>query len=177
MDQYNIEIFSCFLRLLPLYTSTFHQTNAESAQICSEDHLSVSRILSLHLLLEVDHHDEEEYSVVLTLGYAICEQVPGSTSVQDLSLIGTGLVDEQAGVRLRGFALAFDRLAKASTFVFNATSSNCISEVSCSLLSFSLSLLKSVTNWFKPWEILTHEWELSLFTDSILISTPNLPCK
>ena len=27
--------------------------------------------------------------------------------------MGTVLVDEQAGVRLRGFALAFDRLAKA----------------------------------------------------------------
>ena len=46
----------------------------------------------------------------------------GSLSVQDLSLIGTVLVDELAGVRLRGFALAFDRLAKASTFVFNANS-------------------------------------------------------
>ena len=34
-------------------------------------------------------------------------------------MIGTVLVDEQAEVRLRGFASAFDRLAKASTFVFN----------------------------------------------------------
>ena len=57
------------------------------------------------------------------------------------------VVDEQAEVRLRGFALAFDRLAKASTFVLNAKSSNCISEVSCSLSSL---LLKSVTNLFKP---------------------------
>ena len=55
-------------------------------------------------------------------------------------------VDELAEVRLRGFALAFDRLAKASSFVFNAKSSNCISEVSCSLLSSSLLLLKSVTS-------------------------------
>ena len=83
------------------------------------------------------------------------------------------------GVRARlcGFALAFDRLAKARAFDFNAKLSNCISEVSCSLLSFPLLLLKSVTNLFKPWEILTHEWELSLFTDSILISTPYFPCK
>ena len=35
------------------------------------------------------------------------------------SQIGTVLVDQQAEVRLRGFVLAFDRLAKASTFVFN----------------------------------------------------------
>ena len=57
------------------------------------------------------------------------EYSSGSISVQDLSLIGTVLVDEQAGVRLRVFVLAFDRLEKASTFVFNAKSSNCISEV------------------------------------------------
>ena len=56
-------------------------------------------------------------------------------SIQDPSQTDTVLVDEQAEVRLRGFALAFDRLAKASTFVFNANSSNCISEVSCSLSS------------------------------------------
>ena len=48
----------------------------------------------------------------------------------------TVLVDEQAEVRLRGVAFAFDRLAKASTFVFNANSSDFISEVSC---SFTLS--------------------------------------
>ena len=29
MEQYNNEIFSCFLRLLSLYSSTFHQTNVE----------------------------------------------------------------------------------------------------------------------------------------------------
>ena len=74
-----------------------------------------------------------------------------------------------------GFASAFDRLAKASTFDFNAYSSNCISEVSCSLSSWSL-LFKFVTKLFKPWEM-THEWELSLFIDSILISTPNLLCR
>ena len=59
MDQYNIVIFSCCLRLLPVYSSTFHQTNAESTQIRSEDNPLVSRIESLHLLLEVDHNDEE----------------------------------------------------------------------------------------------------------------------
>ena len=67
-------------------------------------------------------------------------QVPGSTSVQDLSQRSTVLVDEQAEVRLRGFALAFDRLAKSLAFNFDAKSSSCISEVSCSLLSSSLLL-------------------------------------
>ena len=64
--------------------------------------------------------------------------------------IGTVFVDEVAEIRLRGFALAFDRLAKASTFVFNAKSSNCIEDVSCSLLSFPLLSLTSVTNLFNP---------------------------
>ena len=76
--------------------------------------------------------------------------------------MGTVLVDEHAEVRIRGFALVFDRLAKASTFVFNANSSDFISEVFCSLSSSSLCL-KSVTNLFNPWEIQTNEWELSLF--------------
>ena len=65
--QYSIEIFSCCLRLLP-FCSSFHQTNVDTTQIRSEDNLLISRIQSLHLLLEVDDHDEEEYSVVLTLG-------------------------------------------------------------------------------------------------------------
>ena len=68
MDQYNTEIFSCYHRLLPLYSSTFHQTNIEYSQIRSEDNPLFYRIQSLQLLLEVDDHDEEEYSVVLTLG-------------------------------------------------------------------------------------------------------------
>ena len=77
-------------------------------------------------------------------------------SVQDLSQIGTVLIDEQAEVGLLGFALAFDRLANENAFVFYTNSSNFVSEVSCSL-SLSSLLLKSVTNLFKPWEILTHE--------------------
>ena len=78
----------------------------------SEDNLLISRIQSLHHLLEGDYHDEEECSVASTL---------------DNRWRNNLLVDEQARVRLRGFALAFDRLAKASTFDFNAQSSNCIS--------------------------------------------------
>ena len=66
--QYNIEIISCFLRFLPFYSSTVQQKNTEAAQIRFEDNLLISRTQSLHLLLEEDDHDEEEYSVVLTLG-------------------------------------------------------------------------------------------------------------
>ena len=73
------------------------------------------------------------------------DRVLGSISVQNLSQMGAVLVDEQAEVDLCGFAIAFDRLAKASTFVFNANSSDFVSEVSCSLSSLSL-LFKFVTN-------------------------------
>ena len=62
MDQYNIEIFSCCL-LLPFCSSTYCQTNVEIAENRSEDNPLISRIQSLHLFLEVDYHDEEEYSV------------------------------------------------------------------------------------------------------------------
>ena len=68
MDQYNIEIFSFFLRLLPLYSSTVHQTNVERKNIVPKMILLISRIQPFHRLLEVDDHDEEEYSIVLTLG-------------------------------------------------------------------------------------------------------------
>ena len=65
--QYISEIFSCCLRLA-FCSSTFHQTNVESAQICSEDYLSVSRIRSFHLFLDVVLRAEEEFSVFLQLG-------------------------------------------------------------------------------------------------------------
>ena len=67
-SQYNIEIFS-FLPTPPCIL-LFHISlaNAESSQNRSEDNLLISRIQSLHLVLEVDDHDEEEYSVVWALG-------------------------------------------------------------------------------------------------------------
>ena len=87
-------------------------------------------------------------------GYAWSDWAPGSLSIHILSRIRKVLLDEQEEVGLLGFALAFDRLAKANTSVFNANTSVFVSEVSCSLSSYSLSI-KSVTNLFNPWEILT----------------------
>ena len=66
--QYSIEIFYCCLRLLPYCSSIHHQTNIESNQICSEDHLSISRTRSLHLLLEVVLRVEDECLFLLPLG-------------------------------------------------------------------------------------------------------------
>ena len=90
-------------------------------------------------------------------------------SVQDLSLIGTVLVDEQAGVRLRSFALAFDRLAKSKYIRFQRR-------------IFELHLrgfLLVVVVLFVVAQIRDQliQAMLSLFTDSILISTPYLPCR
>ena len=42
---------------------------------------------------------------------------------------------------------------------------------------FLLIVVQIRDNLFEPWEILTQEWEFSLFMDMILISTPYLPCK
>ena len=52
--QYSIEIFSCFLRLLPLHSSTFLDISLVNSQIRSEDNLLIFRIQSLHLLLGVE---------------------------------------------------------------------------------------------------------------------------
>ena len=166
--QYSVEIFSCCLRLLPSCSSTHHQTNIESTQIGSEDHLLVSRIWSPRLLLEVILHDGEECLFFLPLG--MLDRTELLVQYQFIFFQEcVVLEDEQVVEGLLGCALAFDRPA-------NANSSDFVSEVSCSLSSYSLSI-KSVTNLFNPWDILTHEWELSLCTDSILFSTPYLPCR
>ena len=67
-DKHSIEIFSCCCRLLPFCSSIHPQTNVESTQICSEDHLLVSRIRSLHLLLEGILRVEEDGLFFLPLG-------------------------------------------------------------------------------------------------------------
>ena len=64
MDQHNIEIFSCFLRLLQLYSPTCHPTNVEIAQDLSEDTPLIFRIQSLHHLLEV----KKSTQLFMTLG-------------------------------------------------------------------------------------------------------------
>ena len=137
-----------------------------------------SRIQSLHHLLDVlvfMTKKTNQFLRKIKIGEWIFFLV--QISVQVLSPKGIVVfVVKLAEVRLCGFALTFDRLAKSPAFNFNTYSSNCISEVSCSLSSWSL-LFNFVTNLFLPWEILPHEWELSLFIDSIPISTPYLPCR
>ena len=129
--------------------------------------LNRSIIFSMYL----DFHDEEDESISSICHNRRVNIPPGSTSVQILFPIGIVLVEEPAGSLLCGFALAFDRHAKSFASNFHAYSSSWTSGISCSLL------FKFITNLFDPWEILTQEWVLSLFTDIILISTPYLPCK
>ena len=141
-NQYNIKIFSFYLRLLPSCSSIHNQTNIESTQICSEDHLSVSRIRSPHLLLDVVLRVEDECLFFLPLGKL--DQIELLVQYQSIffARIGTVLEDQQAFEGLLGSALALDRLANANTSVF-------VVEVSCSSSSYSL-LIKSVTNLFRP---------------------------
>ena len=99
------------------------------------------------------------------------EYFPGSISIQFLLSMWTILSEEPAGFLLCGFAFAFDRHAKSFASSFNAYSLSWTPEIPISLL------FKFTTNLFDPWEILTQEWVLSLFTDQTLISTPYLACK
>ena len=173
-NQNSTEIFCFVLHLLPCSVSTFRQTNYDKTRNDSEDDLLFSRFQSLHHCLEVDLHDEEHGSISSTLdnrrAYVFLVQHRSKFFHQKVLFLWTNWQN------LVFVVLLFDRLAKSPAFNLNAYSSNCTSEVSCSLSSWSL-LLKSVTNLIKPREFLTHEWELCLFADSILISTPYFPCK
>ena len=79
---------------------------------------------------------------IFDMSWSESEYSLGSTSVQVLFPIGIVLGKEPASSLLCGFALAFDRHAKSFTSNFNAYSSSCISEVSCSML------FKFITNFF-----------------------------
>ena len=63
-------------------------------KLCAEDHLSVSRIRSPHLLVEVILRAEEVFSLLAT-GYAWSNWAPGTTSINVLSRIRKVLEDEQ----------------------------------------------------------------------------------
>ena len=92
IGQYSIEIFSCCLHLLPLYSSTFHQTNVESTQIRFEDIHLISRIQSPHLLLEVILRDEDKTS-------STCGQLSFPSRVAAWLVL--------SGASAGGFALSF----------------------------------------------------------------------
>ena len=79
-------------------------------------------------------------------------------------------------MRFRGLVLAFDQLAKASTFVFNANSTNFMSEVSCSLSSFFV-VAQVRDQLFQAMRNSEPRVRSVFLTDSILISTPYLPCR
>ena len=148
-DQYSIEMFSCCLRLLPSCSSVHHQTNIESTQTCSEDHLSVSRTRSPHLLLEVVLRAEEECLVFLPLG--TLDRI--ELLVQYQSIFFQEYVHSlKMSKQLKVFLVLLWPLIGLQTQIFPSSTS----EVSCSLSSYSLSI-KSVTNLFRPREILTHE--------------------
>ena len=63
-----------------------------------------SRIQSLHRLLEVDHHDEEEHSVVSTLDKRRANNLLAQYRSKFFLQMGIVFVDELAEIRLCGFA-------------------------------------------------------------------------
>ena len=170
-NQCNTEIFSCFLRLLPWCSSTFHQTNVENTQNGSEDKLSISTIQSLHRLLEVDSHDEEDWSVSLTLNSRwtnnLVVQYRSKFFPQQVYFLWMSWQKYVSVVLLWPLIGLQKHVHSILTHSLRTASQRFPARCRRSSL-----LLKSVNNSFKPWEILTHEWEWSLFMDSILISTP-----
>ena len=165
-SQHKTDIFSCVL------FHFFRQTNDDKKQNDPEDNLLSSRIQSLHFCLEVDFHDEEDWSVSSTL-----DNWKENISVFQYQSKFCPQQEKFSWMSWPKYVFVvllwpLIDLQNHLHSIFNAYSSNCISEVSCSLSSSSLSI-KSVTNSSKPREILTHEWELSLFTDSTLFSTRN----
>ena len=133
-NQYNTGIFSCFLLLLPWFSSTCRQTNDENSRNVLEDCLWFSRTQLLHHFLDAVFHDEEDELISSTLHNWRLNILLVQHRSKFFPLISMVLVEEPAGSRLCGFASAFDRHAKSLAFNLNAYSSNCTSEVSCSLL-------------------------------------------
>ena len=136
----------------------------------SEDYLLFSRIESPHHCFEVDFHDEEDWSISSTLDFRWANIL----LVQHRSKF---LPNRYSSC---GWAGKFTSL----WFCFGLWSACKITRIWSQRKFFELHwgflcslLFKFVSNLFKPWEILTQEWELSLFIDIILSSTPYLPCK
>ena len=67
-NQYNNEFFLVASASCHCTLPHFIRSMLELRKIVPKIILLISRIQSLHLLLEVDDHDEVEHSVVLTLG-------------------------------------------------------------------------------------------------------------
>ena len=137
----------------------------------SEDSLQFSRIEQLHhLLYAYVVHDEEDE--LLSSKLRTQREFPWF-NINRIPLV------HRNGSRWRASRfpsfwfcfLPFDRLAKSPAFNLTHILRTAFLRFPCSML------LKFITNFFDPWEILTHEWELSLFTTSIKVSTPYLPCK
>ena len=93
-----------------------HQTNNEGTQVCSEDHLSVSRIRSHHLLLGVSLLAERRIFSLFSTVYAWSNWAPGSKAFHVLSRLSTVNEDDLVVEELLGFALAVDRHATRKYF-------------------------------------------------------------
>ena len=114
MGQNKMKSFLVASASLPLYSST----NVEIAQNGSEETPLTSRIQSLHLPLEVDHHEEEEYSVVLTLDNRWANNLVVQYRSKFFPQWMQFLWMNWQKYVFCGFVLAFDRLAKSKYIRF-----------------------------------------------------------
>ena len=166
-----ILIYFCFLLLLPCFSSICRQTNDDNTRNVSEDCLWFSRIQSLHHFLWVDFHDEEDESISSTLHNRrlniLLVQHRSKFFPQEEKFLWMSWQNLVFVVLLRPLIGMQNPSHPILTHIIRAQ----LSGISCSLF------FKFITNLFDPWEILTQEWVLPLFTDEILISTPYLPCK
>ena len=146
IGRYNIEIFSCFLRLFAMLLFHFSSDQWWQYKKCFWDYPLFSRIQSLHRLLEVDDDDEEEYSVVLIL-------VSDGRIIFWLKIIPLSFPDGFSSCRWAArHCLAFDRLDEVHSFSTQnlRTASQrfparcCRSPCCCSIPWLTYS---------KPWEI------------------------
>ena len=161
MDQSQCWNLFSFLRILPLYSSTFHQTNVENAQM-------VPKIIFESPEFNRSIFFSKKLNMTKKRTHLCWHWVSDGRMIFKLNISPSSFPD--------GYSSGW--WARRSTplwFCFSIWSTNKSKYmrfereffwVFCSLLS-SYSVDQVVTDLFNPWEILTHEWVLSLFNDSI----------
>ena len=145
---------NCCFHLLPSCFSTCHQSNVESAGIFFRKS-KISRIRWSNSPCR-----RRVFVCFLPLGKLDRIQLLVQCQSKFFHELGTVLADKKAIESFLGFAFAFDRLANANTSVFDVR---------------LLVVVARSNLTFNPWKP-THEWELTSFRSSILISTPCLRC-
>ena len=171
----NTDISFLLHLLLPSMLSIDCHTNKEFVKIDSEDDLLISRIQLLHHLLEVDYHDEEEWSVASTLDNRwwnnLVVQYRSKFFPQWVQFLW---MSWQKYV----FVVLLWPLIGLQKHVHSISTQNCRTV----FLRFPARCRRAPCCW-SPWSTYSIQekfWPTSencLLTDSNLFATPYLPCK